>query len=215
MGSNTSDLITKFRENIEALPLSDGIRSKLNNNFTIIENEALRYDAACQNGNTLAQEKYKYAHDALINANVMLDTIMLVAQNPGSLHLIEHVFKGGHVIVNNDGGAIKKLLEDSRLGNHRFSSHHNLYKKCGNMDIGMQAYKIFNEGLFGNSTAHGDGTWFQMEGTSTTGRTLFEAIYNTLVHLLVDFVTYVVTGKNVGQYGNSEHTDRNPIVVSL
>lgn len=70
----------------------------------------------------------------------------------------------------------------------------------------MQAGEIFREFLVGKTK---DGkTWFQLEAHAIGGE-----LSNFVKHM-IDYVTYVLTGKNVGQYGLSEHVDSKPITLN-
>jgi hypothetical protein len=51
-------------------------------------------------------------------------------------------------------------------------------------------------------------TWFQLEAHSTGG------LKNLIGHL-VDYIYYKCTGKNVGQYGLSQHVDSKPIDIDI
>lgn len=111
----------------------------------------------------------------------------------------EEAFKGGHIMIQ-DNGSLYDTLKKNGLVKDRISSHHKTNK--AESDASMQAGEIFKEFLVGKTK---DGkTWFQLEAHSMGG------IKNFIGHL-IDFIKYKLTGKNVGQYGLSEHVDSKPI----
>ncbi|WP_425360166.1 MULTISPECIES: hypothetical protein [unclassified Candidatus Tisiphia] len=134
--------------------------------------------------------------DTLQKAAVIID-IMAKVVLPHSSDFLQ----GAHIIVE-DNGSMYDKLKDLGLVKERFSSHHRGNK--AESDASIQAGEIFREFLVGKTK---DGkTWFQLEAHSIGG------IKNFVKHM-VDYITYVLTGKNVGQYGLSEHVDSNPIVL--
>lgn len=125
-------------------------------------------------------------------------------------HAVE-VMKGAHIIID-DGGDLYDQLVAKGVVSTRVSSHHKDNK--ADSDVSLQAGEVFREFLVGKTK---DGkTWFQVEAhsatTSVSLTTIPKAIKDLILHL-VDFIQYKWTGKNVGQYGLSEHTDKNPIIV--
>ncbi|WP_341757633.1 hypothetical protein [Candidatus Tisiphia endosymbiont of Ditula angustiorana] len=110
--------------------------------------------------------------------------------------------KGAHIMVE-DNGSMYDTLKDLGLVKERISSHHRGNK--AESDASVQAGEIFREFLVGKTK---DGkTWFQLEAHSIGGLSNF-------VKHMIDYVTYVLTGKNVGQYGLSEHVDSKPITLN-
>ena len=131
------------------------------------------------------------------NALVILDILKVLTSNAAEKS--SEIIKGGHVMIEDDG-ELYKFLED--FSESRISSHHKENKEKD--DKSFQAGEIFREFLFGQ-TKEGK-TWLQLEAHSTGG------IYNLLAHL-IDYITYKITGKNVGQYGISDNLDSNPITI--
>jgi hypothetical protein len=101
----------------------------------------------------------------------------------------------------------------------------------GKQDYSLRAEVIFNEAVMGKVTK-GNGkiyTWFQFEGHSHQARSVYKSrilqaldcvlqfFSYSLEKLLhhIDFVNYVWNGKtkNIGQYGKSEYTEKNPIAL--
>jgi hypothetical protein len=113
------------------------------------------------------------------------------------------VAKGAHVMVNDNGALYDKLMKQG-IVNNRYSSHHK--KNKSGSDVSLQGGEIFREFLVGKTK---DGkTWFQLEAHSTGG------LKNLIGHL-VDYIYYKCTGKNVGQYGLSQHIDSKPIDIDI
>lgn len=114
--------------------------------------------------------------------------------------------RGAHVMVE-DGGKLYNALREKGLVKERISSHHNIEGK--ESDVSMQAGEIFREFLVGKTKDKNTGkekTWFQVESHSLGG------LRNFIGHA-IDCIKYIITGKNVGQYGVSKHVDKNPIEV--
>ncbi|WP_341755903.1 hypothetical protein [Candidatus Tisiphia endosymbiont of Ptychoptera albimana] len=133
---------------------------------------------------------------SLEKAGVIIDIMeKVVLQHAGDF------LKGAHVMVE-DNGDMYDTLKDLGLVKERISSHHRGNK--AEPDASVQAGEIFREFLVGKTK---DGkTWFQLEAHSIGG------LSNFIKHM-IDYVTYVLTDKNVGQYGLSEHVDSKPITL--
>ncbi|MDR0329149.1 MAG: hypothetical protein LBH99_00485 [Rickettsia sp.] len=133
---------------------------------------------------------------SLEKAGVIIDIMEKVV-----LQHTSDFLKGAHVMVE-DNGDMYDTLKDLGLVKERISSHHRGNK--AESDASVQAGEIFREFLVGKTK---DGkTWFQLEAHSIGGLSNF-------VKHMIDYVTYVLTGKNVGQYGLSEHVDSKPITL--
>jgi hypothetical protein len=143
----------------------------------------------------------------LKKATIVTDIVQHIVHD----HAVE-VMKGAHIMID-DGGDLYDQLVSAEVVSTRVSSHHKNNKKAS--DVSLQAGEIFREFLVGKTE---DGkTWFQIEAhsatTSVSVTTIPKVIKDLILHL-VDFIQYKWTGKNVGQYGLSEHTDQNPITAS-
>jgi len=134
--------------------------------------------------------------NSLKKAEVILELIANLSE-----HSTE-ILKGGHVMLEDDG-KLYDHLKRKRLITDRISSHHKNNK--AESDASMNAGDIFKEFLIGKTK---DGkTWFQLEAHSLGGVTNF-------IGHIIDFLKYIITGNNVGQYGLSEHVDKKPINIS-
>lgn len=126
-------------------------------------------------------------------------------QEQSNLYLIlEEMLKGGHVQLDDNGQFYDELVRSFKSSlSERISSHHSVQQQYS------LSYPIVKEVLFG-VTEDKDGnkrTWIQFEKHNT------KTLINLIMHI-VDFIRYKWTGKNIGPFGSSEHTDENPLVIS-
>jgi len=120
---------------------------------------------------------------------------------------LHDVLCGGHVLIDDP-----QLYEDwqfTKLSHLRISSHHRDIDKARYPDIGMRG-QVVREKLHGR-TAHG--TWVQLEKTPAAfGKRKLPSL-NDIRHLM-DYVTYRLTRSNVGPWGLSAMTERQPMYLS-
>ena len=133
----------------------------------------------------------------LENAAIILNIIKQVALD----HFAE-VVKGAHITVE-DNGKLYEALIGTGLLRKRSSSHYPDNQLAS--DASMQGGEIFRELLIGKTPS--GKTWFQLERHSVG------SLKNFLWHI-ADYIHYKISGKNVGQYGVSEHVDSKPIQIS-
>jgi len=138
----------------------------------------------------------------------------------------EHVgemIRGAHFIIE-DGGKFYNNFKEYEKTFQRISSHHpkvkNVLHKAGTDIVGTIPYHVLT-GLDESGN-----TWVQMEASPfTKGLTFTEVLINTLKEDTVnnlyysldhtfDFISYKLSGKNIGPFGASKHPERNPIYVS-
>lgn len=114
-----------------------------------------------------------------------------------SVNNLHEMFCGAHVMVQDDRELYNSLSPNSTP---RISSHHSDAPQLHQSD------SFSGEFLFGTS---GDYTWFQFENSP------FEWL-NPLSYIThgFDYLTYRITGMNVGPYGLSPHTDSDPLTLS-
>lgn len=122
-----------------------------------------------------------------------------------TFEVLEELVKGGHLKFDDGGLFYNELVR--HFGSDikkRTSSHHS----C------VQQYSIsgpvVKEVLFGVSvdTDGNKTTWIQFENHS------MDSILELILHLF-DYLMHKVTGKNIGPYGRSDFTEKNPLVVGL
>lgn len=118
-------------------------------------------------------------------------------------HLNE-MLQGGYLKFEDDGSFYYELVDSYQQELHtRTSSHHS----------SVQQYSfsgpVVKEILFGVSADENgkSATWVQFEKHNT--RTLI----NVILHL-IDYLVHKWTGKNIGPYGSSEYTEKNPLVLT-
>lgn len=117
--------------------------------------------------------------------------------------VLEEMLKGGHLKFQDNGTLYNELaVEFNSNLQKRFSSHNS---------IGQQyslSGPVIKEILFGVSEDKEGNrtTWIQFERHHT--KTIVELILH-----LVDYVMHKWTGKNIGPFGASNHTEQNPIIV--
>lgn len=124
-----------------------------------------------------------------------------------------HLFRGSHVRVYGDNGVVFSLIQSAPglARNNRESSHVSIGPQrqvLGNTVYGGQFELVFpgdfGSILFGVAAYNGQlaHTWFQAEATSGDG------YMNIAWHTVVDFTLHKLSGKQVGQLGYSEHTEK-------
>ncbi len=116
---------------------------------------------------------------------------------------IDEMLRGAHIRVD-DKGKLYKKWKDLEGAHERISSHPHV--------IDSKQYGIrgpwFHEILFGIVEEEGKKkTFLQFENTPWS-----EGLSNRVGHSK-DAIKYVLTGKNVGPYGMSEHVDKNPLHI--
>jgi|694.fasta_scaffold13614_7 hypothetical protein len=111
------------------------------------------------------------------------------------------ILRGGHVKIE-DGGKHYSYWKELSSARKRISSHPH---KAGTDQFGIQG-PWTREILFGIVEEKGqEKTFFQLERTPWA-----PGIQNRVGHA-ADAVDYFFSGKNVGPFGKSVHTDKNPI----
>ncbi len=132
-------------------------------------------------------------------AVVMQDIWQLLAHNPS---LFQKVLNGAHVRVL-DNGFLYFKWEELESARARISSHPSI---PGSSQYGIVG-PISHEILFGIVEIDGDIlTFFQFENTP------WDSSLKNMVWHSMDAIQYLITGKNIGPYGRSEHTDKNPLL---
>ncbi len=118
--------------------------------------------------------------------------------------VLQEMLNGGHLNLDDDGKFYNELVTHFSLSiSKRVSSHHSVTQQYS------LSYPISKEVLFG-VTEDAEGrkrTWVQFEKHNTKN------LLNIILHL-IDYLKYRITGKNIGPFGSSEHTESNPLVVS-
>lgn len=112
----------------------------------------------------------------------------------------KEIFSGAHVLIPST--APHETWQKLKGCKRRTSSHYGR----GIKDIQYRwSGKLIPEMLFGQIEKGGQKyTWFQFERSPQ----------GSLGHL-IDLIRYRIYRKNIGPYGSSVHTDKNPIIIKL
>lgn len=118
--------------------------------------------------------------------------------------ILQEMLNGGHLNMEDGGKFYDELVRNFNSSiSKRISSHHSVAQQYS------LSYPISKEVLFG-VTEDAEGrkrTWMQFEKHNTKN------LLNIILHL-IDYIKYRITGKNIGPFGSSEHTDSNPLIVT-
>lgn len=208
-----NNLKTQLKEKLNGLNIDEKIAEKIVKN--IDKSDKLK-----------AADATKHLEKALAIVNI-ISSIEL--QTTMDIPLHTEIIKGAHVVINDDGAIYDQLREHA---NERLSSHYKNHKVDNKQDLSISAAAAgFNEFLCGVKKGE-DGklhTWFQFEGHSLQRDKEMEGIFSNIINTILalvglninkilhggDFVSYVLNfkKKNIGQYGNSDFTESNPIAL--
>lgn len=112
---------------------------------------------------------------------------------------LKEIAKGAHVRLD-DNGQLYEIWKKTLGASPRHSSH-----PADATQYGMQG-KFLKEFLFSRVTENGKTyTWFQCEKNPTR--------LGFLIRHMIDFAKYRHSGLNQGPYGQSSHTDKNPLIL--
>ncbi len=165
-------------------------------------------------------EKHK---DEMDKNFVIMICQLLIKTNFDYVHL-KLLLKGANFIVKDSGYFYKKWCKYSKHNKSIFKNSSS-HKSC-NKQVRIGKNKICNinghinhsyDCLIGticesheNNTNHKNcHTWFQFEKTRLHG-----SIINKLKHSF-DYLHHVISRKNIGPFGKSHNTDKNPIVLKF
>ena len=119
---------------------------------------------------------------------------------------LEQILKGGHIWLPDDGEAFE-VWKELTNASPRISSH-----PADGLQYSVQG-PLIRELLFATITTKStDGTskkytWFQLESHSI--RTLKDKLSHGKA-----FITHLITQKNIGPFGNSNHTHKKPLILN-
>lgn len=125
--------------------------------------------------------------------------------NKETAKLLAELLKGGHLKFTDNGSFYTELVA---------LFHSQLRKRNSTHSSAYQQYALFGpvikEVLIGVSEdEHGNkSTWLQFEKHST------ETLIELILHLF-DYIKHKFTGKNIGPYGLSDHTENNPLKIQI
>lgn len=117
---------------------------------------------------------------------------------------LEEILKGGHVKFKDNGSFYNELIDEFNASlNRRYSSH-----KSSQQQFSLSG-PVIKEVLFGvtKDDLGKETTWMQFEKNNT------KSLISLILHLF-DYLIHKVTGKNIGPYGVSNFTEKNPFIIS-
>jgi len=180
--------------------------------------------------------KYLNRHKSTLDDTFKLIIIDLLTETNFDYYKFRKILNGAFIIIKDNGYFYKKwvyyhkqvlkkrnkILEpilDNILNSSSHYSCNNQYR-LGNgiiYDINDDLTNTFDL-LIGTSCLHKNNickknkkchTWFQLE------RSRISSLYNMMTHVF-DYINYKISGRNIGPFGESEHTEFNdPIMLEL
>jgi len=180
--------------------------------------------------------KYLTKHKSTLDETFKLIIIDLLTETNFDYYIFKKILNGAFIIIKDNSFFYKKWvsfhkkelkdnnknLEPIIYDYFNSSSHYscsNQYR-LGNGIIYDTNNNITNtfDLLIGTTCLHKNNicknkkkchTWFQLE------RSRLSTLYNTITHVF-DYVNYIIYNKNIGPFGESEHTEfNNPIILNL
>lgn len=130
-----------------------------------------------------------------------MDIISDIVKN---VHFTKEQYKemlhGAYIIIHDKGKHYHKWKR-KKHSNERISSHyskHTQYESKLNPKIVCSAVVLFG-------TTEDNHTWYQLEKTSK----------DCVMKHTIDYIDYIVSGKNIGVYGKSHYTEKKPLKLKL
>ncbi len=117
---------------------------------------------------------------------------------------LEELLKGGHIRFEDNGLFYNELVDEFYTNlSPRYSSH-----KSSQQQYSLSG-PVIKEVLFGVSkdVQGKETTWIQFEKNNT------KTFISLILHLF-DYIMHKLTGKNIGPYGTSIFTEKNPFIIS-
>ena len=172
--------------------------------------------------------KYLRKHNKTLDDTFKMVILDLLTETNFDYYMFKKILKGAYIIIKDDGYFYKKWViyhrnnlkkNNKKLEPIMSSSHHsclNQYRLGRGIiyDLNDDMTNVFDlligtSCLYTKSCNKNSDTWFQLE------RSRLSTITNTIAHIF-DFITYSTTGRNIGPFGESEHTENNnPIILQI
>lgn len=114
--------------------------------------------------------------------------------------ILVELMKGAHVIVQGDGGWYYGAFKRMGKAHHRISSHYSKIKQFSTSHGPVLSTLLVGETMDGNS-------WFQFEAAA------WDPLHHpvdSIMHM-VNYIEYKLRDVQVGPFGTSAYTDRNPL----
>lgn len=203
------------------------------NYFYIIYNMSSNYDKLLKN-----IFKYLDKHKKTIDETFKLMIIDLLTETNIDYNIFKKILKGAYVIIIDNGyfynrwikyhkknlKECNKTVEPLFIGSSHYSCDKQyrlgngvIYDTYGNFTntfdfllgtncLHSKCKKLGKSKSKSNNSCH---TWFQLE------KSRLSTLISYLEHF-IDYVNYYIKGKNIGPFGESEHTEtNNPIIIKL
>ncbi len=179
--------------------------------------------------------KYLKRHEKTIDETFRTIIIDLITKTNFDYYIFKKILNGAYVVIKDNGYFYKKWIKNHKdnlqkqnkalepiFNMFNSSSHYSCHsqRRLGNGVIYDTNGNITNtfDFLIGTSCLHKSNicknkkkchTWFQLE------RSRISSIFYSIEHTF-DYFSYLINGKNIGPFGESEHTEsNNPIILKL
>jgi len=178
--------------------------------------------------------KYLDRHQSTLDKTFKLIIIDLITKTDLDYYTLKKILNGAHVVIKDKGYFYKKWIyyhklylkkQNKVIDTMYASSSHNSclpQYRLGNgiiynindeitnkFDLLIGTSCSSNKCDYNNCTSKKGNTWFQLE------RSRLSTILSTIAHIF-DYFTYLINGRNIGPFGESEHTETNkPIIIRL
>lgn len=151
-----------------------------------------------------AQEYFGISHHNITDNDKLVAQHILSNIHAQQFSTVAHEFyKGAYIFMADGGHAYEQWTHSSLTLTDRdgWSSHFSIDPQHSYNST------LFGEMLFGTCELNGEkGTWLQLEAYSTD--------WNYLPMHLYTYAYHKITGENVGPYGTSSFTEKNPLVLN-
>jgi len=167
--------------------------------------------------------KYINTHNSTIDETFKLIIIDLLTETNFDYNIFKKILKGAYIIINDSGFFYKKwvLYHKKNLQKQKkeLISFNSSHKSCSSQyrlgngiiyDINNNItnnYDLLIGTINKNSNCKKPNTWFQLE------KARLDSFYNILEHTY-NYFTYLINNRNIGPFGESSHTEENPIILT-
>jgi hypothetical protein len=168
--------------------------------------------------------KYINTHNSTIDETFKLIIIDLLTETNFNYNIFKKILKGAYIIINDNGLFYKKWVLYHKLNllkqKKELISFNSSHKSCSDQyRLGKGIIYDINDDITNNydlliGTISKDtnckklNTWFQLE------KSRLDTFFNTLEHVY-NYFTYLINNRNIGPFGESAHTEENPIILTL
>jgi hypothetical protein len=168
--------------------------------------------------------KYINKHNSTIDETFKLIIIDLLTETNFDYNIFKKILKGAYIIINDSGFFYKKWVLYHKINLQKqkkeLISFNSSHRSCSyqyrlgngiiydtNNDV-TNNYDLLIGTINKNSNCNKPNTWFQLE------KARLDSFYNILEHTY-NYFTYLINNRNIGPFGESSHTEQNPIILTL